>query len=324
MPSDQVAIAVTAERDRRWLRRSFWTGCLLALATALFVYGQPVYVRRQLEQHGWEVGPRSFNETWMQGWRRQYLSRWIDPIEDLWLENQPIQPRDLELMRYLPTVKQISLQSTNVEEQAAIRFSQFSRLEDLSFWNVTIDDSCIPILANCRSLRALRFGEMPVNDESLIHLQKLGRLTKLELHETGSKGFQHVANCSNLESLEIYEGHFTDADLTSLSRLTKLRRLTLYDCPVTDEGAKTLADACRGLTELDLRGDRLTDAAMAHLARLPDLEYLILDDQPITDAGLREFKTCAALGRLVVQSTNVTSSGVDDLKRAKPKLRVSR
>ncbi len=163
-----------------------------------------------------------------------------------------------------------------------------------------------------------------MNDDSLIHLQKLDRLTKLSLDETGSKGFQHVANCSNLESLEIHDGHFTDADLTSLKRLTKLRRLSLYNCTVTDEGAKTLADAGRKLTELDLRRNRLTDAAMAHLARLPDLEFLSLDDQPITDDGLREFKSCAALGRLNVQHTNVTSSGIDDLKRAKPKLKVSR
>lgn len=324
MTSVQVPVADTAERHRRWLRRSCWTGCLLALAAVLFVFGRPLYVRWQLQRHGWEVGDRYFGGTSFQMWRLGFTSQWINSVERLSLEGKSVQSRDLDLMRYLPGVKEINLKETAVSEQIAMGFSQFPRLERLNFWDVAIDDSSIQQLTNCCSLRVVEFGYMTVNDESLLHLQKLDRLTKLRLNETGSKGFQHVANCSNLESLEIYEGHFTDADLSSLTRLTKLRILTLNNCPVTDEGAKTLANACRGLTELDLRGDRLTDAAMPHLARLPDLEYLILDDQPITDDGLREFNACAALGRLGVQRTNVTSSGVDDLKRANPKLRVSR
>ncbi len=141
MPSLQDPVADTAEGRRRWLRRSCWTGCLLALGTVLFLFGQPLYVRSKLERHGWEVGARGFGFTGLQAWRRQYLSRWIDPIEDVWLEDKPVLPRDLELMRYFPNLKYLNLKTTAINEQAAIRISQLSRLEKLRLWDVAIDDS---------------------------------------------------------------------------------------------------------------------------------------------------------------------------------------
>lgn len=322
MPSAQVSVADTAERERRWLRRCCWTGCGLAVATVLFVIGQSLYVQWQLQRDGWEVGGRYFGSSRFKMWRSEIAKFWIYSVEDVYLEGHPIQPHDLGLLRKFPKLTSISLKQTAMNEYAATQFAKCPVLENLNLWDVEIDVPSIAQLANCRSLRVVEFGYMTVNDDSLIHLQKLDRLTELRLYETGSKGFQHITNCPNLELLEVDNGHFTDADLSSLARLTKLRKLTLHDCPVTNEGAKTLVDSCRGLTELTLMGDRLTDAAMTDLARLPDLEHLILNDQPITDVGLREFKTCVKLRRLVVQRTNVTSTGADALKRSRPSLAV--
>lgn len=321
VPSEHSDVVVL-KQERRWLRRSCWGGCGLAVAIVLFVVGHSLFVRWQLQQDGWEVGGRYFGFSGFPMWQREVAKFWIYSVEDVYLEDHPIQPRDLGLLRKFPKLKSIDLQRTTVSEVTATQFAQCLTLERLSLWDVDINDPSIAQIANCRSLRKVRLGNMPVNDESLIHLQKLNQLVALTLDETGSKGFQHITNCSSLETLEIYGGHLTDADLTSLTRLAKLRKLSLYECSVTDEGAKNLAGSALGLTELDLRGNPLTDAAMPYLARLPDLEYLVLGDQPITDDGLRELKACASLGRLVVKSTNVTSSGIDELKRANPKLRV--
>ena len=320
--SAHVPSSDRAELDRRRLRRVCWIGCLLVLVAFVSVFGPSLSVRWRLQQHGWEIGDREFGGSRLRSSLRKLHSQWFAPVEHLWLEDKPFQYGDVELLRSFATTKQIYFNGSAVPEQATRQFVEFANLERLTFFDVVLDPAGIEHLGKCRSLKTLNFGYMRVDESSLVHLEKLPNLTEFRHHETGAKGLQHIANFVNLESLEIDDGRFADADLASLARLTKLRRLWLGDCPVTDEGARILVDSCPNLTELNLRGDQLTDGAMAHLARHPTLEFLTLDDQPISDVGLRELKTSARLKRVGIRDSKVTSTGIEELKRANPKIEV--
>ena len=49
------SLIAAAERQRRLLRRTCWTGFVFAVAALLVVLGYPQFARWQLRRHGWEL-----------------------------------------------------------------------------------------------------------------------------------------------------------------------------------------------------------------------------------------------------------------------------
>jgi hypothetical protein len=345
------AIVDAAQRQRRWLRRLCWAGILFVIAALVFVLGHPLFVRWQLRQHGWILGSIPYPDLndGLPTWAPDFAHPLFGRINYASLERVPPKISDIDSLRHFPKMADVAFQATHVSEQALAAVSRLQQvgvvqivrsdldeaglrhlavlpLSSLGFEDMPLGEIAIANIASCRSLEFLGLIRTPVKDDSLVHLSKLDRLRWLNLVSTGigDQGLDHVSHCANLEDLWIVSMPITDASISHLSRLTKLRSLDISNCGITDEGAKTLADACRRLVALHVNGTLMADDALTHIATFPRLRRLEVRDIPITDDGIRALKACATLEYLNVENTKVTSAGLDELRRANPKLEIRR
>ena len=67
---------------------------------------------------------------------------------------------------------------------------------------------------------------------------------------------------------------------------------------------------------------KITDAGAAHLRGLSNLAKLDLSRTEITDAALTHLKVLTKLSSLDLGFTDVTATGVSDLQRALPRLKI--
>ena len=128
-----------------------------------------------------------------------------------------------------------------------------------------------------------------------------------------------LAQCRQLEDLNLYGRGITDAGARMLTEAPRLRNLTLWDTSITDAGIKFLCQKA-SLHNLHLRANAaLTTSAMQTLGESTSLGAIAVWDQPLTAAGLRAFS-----GNTKVDSLGVWNTGLDDegmkLIAAMPKL----
>lgn len=119
------------------------------------------------------------------------------------------------------------------------------------------------------------------------------------------------------------DDNITDADLAPLTEFTSIGLLRLTNSRVTDSGLRQIA-LLGTLNGLQLNGTRVTDSGMEYVRPLRELELLDLNNTSITDGGLPNFYELNKLKVIDLSNTRVTDIGVTNLKRALPKLRVSR
>lgn len=87
----------------------------------------------------------------------------------------------------------------------------------------------------------------------------------------------------------------------------------LYNYPKAETSFGTIV-------RLEVYGTKLplTDQAFARLPTLRNLEHLVICEHPITDATLSRLSSLRKLKRLILARTNVSQSGVDELRRRLP------
>jgi hypothetical protein len=72
-------------------------------------------------------------------------------------------------------------------------------------------------------------------------------------------------------------------------------------------------------------GDEITDASLEKLKAFPQLKSLSLANTKVTDAGLKHLEGLSQLKELTIHFTpKVTESGVRDLQKALPDLKIKR
>lgn len=120
-----------------------------------------------------------------------------------------------------------------------------------------------------------------------------------------------LAECKNLESLEIYDLPLQANDLDFFRDIPKLKDLHLTYCQLTDDALRDIAE-CH-CTRLKLCGNAITDVGLKSLQYLPQLSDLSLANNQITDEGLKAVSTLTALQNLDLSNTKVTNSGMQHL-----------
>ncbi len=168
------------------------------------------------------------------------------------------------------------------------------------------------IVLNCNGTPAI--GENRSNQDVLLNdVRALGGVVRQVSNEDDAydiafnlrgrdltdDGLAAVGKLKNVASLNLRDTKITGAGLVHLKRLTMLERLHLERTPFTDDGAE-------------------------HLAALVNLEYLNLYGTKVTDKTLKHLTSLKKLRKLYVWETGVTDEGVAALKKALPKLYVSR
>ncbi len=130
--------------------------------------------------------------------------------------------------------------------------------------------------------------------------------------EVSVEDFGQIAGLTQLRTLVLLPGGFTDEHLAKLADARALRTLALLGVPLKEAGLKHLA-ATPGLTELHLHGDGLDGKALASLGDLKRLEALRRERGQAGDEKLDWLKSLPRLKKIEL-SGGYTD---DDLKAVK-------
>jgi Leucine-rich repeat (LRR) protein len=125
--------------------------------------------------------------------------------------------------------------------------------------------------------------------------------------------FRHLVPLTGLKKLHLGENDgVTDEALVHIGKLTGLEELVLWDAPMTDAGAKHLANL-KNLRKLDLAfATKLGDGTLPVVVQLPKLEFLNLAGTKVTNVS--------SLGKLTnlkeLRLGKLKPAGVQELRKA--------
>ena len=153
--------------------------------------------------------------------------------------------------------------------------------------------------------------------------EDLKRLTKLSLTltKTTDEGLKEVVKLQNLESLGLSHTKITDKGLSEVAKMPQVKYLDLPS-QTTDAGLKEVVKL-QSLETLWLFDAQITDAGLKDVAKLQNLKRLVLRGTQISDKGLKDVAKLQKLSSLnLTQLTQVTATGVAELKKALPKCEI--
>jgi outer membrane lipoprotein-sorting protein len=104
----------------------------------------------------------------------------------------------------------------------------------------------------------------------------------------------------------------------------EIHTVNLTGTAVDDAWLAQLSNVNSTLRTLVLRDTRITDDGMKHVQRLRRLVLLNIAGTEVTDAGLKHLASLPTLTALNVAETQITDAGIAELKRARPKVFVSK
>lgn len=132
-----------------------------------------------------------------------------------------------------------------------------------------------------------------------------------------------VKGCPQLQALELEATNVTDAGLVHLEGLTRLKQLTLINTEIGDAGLAHLKKLTQ-LQRLDLSATKIRDAGLVHLKGLANLRELSLGLTKVTDKGLVHLHGLTQLRKLDLFLTKVTDAGARELRKALPRVEITR
>ena len=196
-----------------------------------------------------------------------------------------------------------------------------------------LTDAALGSIAKLKGLRHLdlssyvgteSYGWMRFTPEGLSQLIKLEELETLRL--AGHAPAADFFDFPKLMSVSV--GGIDDAAASRIAQCRNLQSLELMYADITDDGLKQIA-TIGGLRRLSLNSTVISDAGMAHLTALPLLEQVELRATNVSDEALKRLAEIKTLTRLdlygsglagVQFSKNFTIEGLQQLKSL-PKLR---
>ncbi len=265
-----------AERQRRLLRRACWAGVAFVVVAILFAIGIPLNERRQLRQHGWNIG----NGLYRQGlseWAPQWADPWFGRIDFAIHEGSSLQASDLNLLRRFPNLHQISLDSTDISEPAFESLSKLSQVQWVGIRSPRFDATGLRHLATHTKLEGLSFSAA-LDENALETVVACHQLNTLGLTGITDETLRHVSRLPRLTHLDLLKSHVTDDGATwlaDLARLPDLRNLFLHDVTISDDGILKLK-SCPLLQSIYVKNTKVTPAGVTELRKsLPTLKVSI-------------------------------------------------
>lgn len=193
----------------------------------------------------------------------------VETLEHLGLMGVELDPKDLELLGDLATLKSLYFQETPVPLAALLKLG--SSLPQLEFDTGTIMVS--------RASRTARLMGLNITDDELAQVATLPWIESLELmtcENITDASFSKLTSLVNLKELLVFDAKLvTDQGLLGLSALTKLRRLSLRHCAALTDRTVDELIGLENLEELDLTGTGVTPNGLELLRQeLPKCKVL--------------------------------------------------
>tara|TARA_R110002095_G_scaffold67558_4_gene57488 strand:+ start:829 stop:1737 length:909 start_codon:yes stop_codon:yes gene_type:complete len=208
--------------------------------------------------------------------RYHHSVSWMD------LRHQPdSNPAEMDelfrLFRYFPKLEELQLAGFLIDQERAAAIARLPGLHTLSLKGCQIQKSCLAALLQKEGLTHVGLADAEFEETELAALsQGAPNETLLALSLSHCKVTDQsatvLAQCRNLEFLELDGTQITDRSLKLLSRLPQLKVLILDHTAVTDAGVAALSSSPH-LVELSLSNTGASDAVLETLRqKLPALQ----------------------------------------------------
>jgi Leucine-rich repeat (LRR) protein len=159
---------------------------------------------------------------------------------------------------------------------------------------------------------------------ALDSLAPLTKLRELNLHGAGftDADLEHLRGLPELATLNLSATKITDSGLAILQTLPNLSALNLNETDITDGGLKHLRGLSH-LSDLSLYGTKVSDEGVAQLQGMQTLQKLVIGgSKSITDRSVTTLATMHQLHDVIILSSRVTKSALEDLKNSSPQLKI--
>jgi hypothetical protein len=212
---------------------------------------------------------------------------------------------DVGLLRLkdLENVRELNLfYAELITDEGLACMRNWQKIERINLRGTKVTDNTLAILAGKKSIRSLDIGFAEVTDSGLQHLATLTGLRELAFggNKLTEVGLQVLRGMPQLEVLDLSGKQRTDSGLWFLgttdigmdpvATLGGLKALSLSGLTVTPRGVEKLRKLGK-LERLDLHGcKRVGDDVVQHLAAMPGLKWVDLQDSGVTASGLAELR----------------------------------
>jgi internalin A len=181
-----------------------------------------------------------------------------------------------------------------------------------------VTDAGLRELADFKNLTTLQLNAQPA-DAAMKTLREIGLLHAMTYAK--AKNDTRPTKPADVVTVDLRGNRITDAGLKHLADFTNLTSLNIGLSEVTDAGLKELA-VFANLTELAMLGAAVTDEGLKELARHKKLTTLNLCVTRVTDAGLKELAQFKNLTKLNLVGTPTTKAAIEELRKAMPKCEI--
>lgn len=239
------------------------------------------------------------------------------------LSSSSITDNGLKHLTTIPNLKGVLLYGDMLTDAGVEQFESCPNLEELYVgWKYS--DKVLQHASKLEQLIRFHIYDVPVTDDSLVHLKELPNLKHLQIlhgHELTGEGLNRLAELAQLKSLRL-TGPFSDNDLRHLSSLVNVEELGLLHAAFEGNGLQHLKDLKR-LQKLHLGYcNAFTNAGLEHLQQLESLQSLTLWETQVTDDGIDALTELKQLRELDISRTQISEQGVARLRSVLPELRI--
>ncbi|MBA2117922.1 leucine-rich repeat domain-containing protein [Bremerella alba] len=236
-----------------------------------------------------------------------------------------------------------------ISDEGMAHLADLTKMRFLNLRDKKITDKGIAYLSGMKNLETLELNEVACSNEGLSHIQECVKLKKLHLFRTKvtDDGMQYLTEMKDMEDLKFRQSPVRGEQMEQLKGMTKLKRLDVSETPFVDDGVAVVAtfenlellnlwntfitddglapvSNLKKLKDLDLQNCALSDAGVKHLEGMTSLTSLSLkENSSISDESIPVLNTLTNLKKLTLNFTQIYDDGVEQLKKANPKLEVS-
>jgi len=245
----------------------------------------------------------------------------------------------IELAR-LPDLERLDLSHTRITDEGMLNLKPAPKIKDLSlFYSEWITDQGMTAIKGWKRLTRLNVRGTRISDGTLEIVSHMPGLEALDIAHTEvtDVGLDYLTALVNLKELSIGRGRVSNFGLVTLRMLPTLTHLDLSGARPTPPDTPTARGAASGIPEetlkaiaglkelrvLQLGFSAITPDGLRTLASLDKVEKLGLQGcSRIDDAALAELSRWKGLKYLDVQEDPVAEKGLDQLRKAKPGIKI--
>jgi Leucine-rich repeat (LRR) protein len=244
------------------------------------------------------------------------LLRALPRLKGVVLDSSRITDEGLEIVSNLPNLQEVNLSNTSITGKGLGQLEKAQKLENLTLSGVSVSDSTLEQIDKLKNLKSLQLVRTSVTDDGMAPIARLTQLKWLDLFQNGGltyKALKSIGQITSLESLHIVGNSAIDRDLDQLKSLHKLKILSIISCSFND-GDLGILNEFKDLIMLNLNGSPITDIGLVRLRSLTKLEQLDLGSTKISNQGLVNLAPLANLQYLNLFWTKIDKDDLAELK----------